>query len=239
MDNAKNFFKGFLFSLVLFSLYFFILPNLFAIILRNQIISDNFWISNLAYLAVYLGTFIIILLIIRKDIWKQFKEFIKEPKKFLSKGCTYWMYGLILMIVSNLVVTSLVHNIAVNEQATREVIFAKPLYAIPTIIIIGPVLEEVIFRFGFKKAFNKEIPYALFSAFIFGLLHVLTAIDNYTIANILAHASEFLYIIPYGSLGFFFAKAYYETDNIFSTIVPHILHNTLSVALILVSNFLV
>lgn len=238
MEKVKKFFKGMLFSAIIFVLYYLLLPNIFALLFKNGLDSKNFWILNLSQLGIYLGTFLVILLIVHKDIFKQFKEFIKNPKKVLNIGFTYWIYGMIVMIISNLLVTSILGNIAVNEQATRETLISTPLYAIPTIIFIGPFLEELVFRYCFKKSFNKEIPYALFCAFVFGLLHVMTAFDSFTLSNILSHASEFLFIIPYGSLGFFFAKAYYETDNIFSSVIPHMLHNSLSVLLILISNFL-
>jgi hypothetical protein len=148
------------------------------------------------------------------------------------------MYGVIVMIVSNLIVTYLVGDIAVNEQTTRDTLLTYPIYAIPTIIFFGPFLEELVFRFGLRKSFKKEITFALASAIIFGGLHVLTAIDEFTLTSILNHLSEFLFIIPYGALGFFFAKAYYETDNIFSSIIPHITHNTLSVLLIVLGSFI-
>ena len=238
MENVKKFFKGMLYSSIIFILYYLICPNLFAAAFQSGLKSTNFWISNLSALAVYLCTFLVILLIVHKDIFNQFKEFIKNRKTILNKGFTYWVYGVIVMIISNLIVTSIIGNIAVNEQATRETIMSSPLYAIPTIIIIGPFLEELVFRFCFRKSFNKKIPYALFCAFVFGLLHVMTAFDSFTLSNILSHASEFLFIIPYGSLGFFFAKAYYETDNIFSSVIPHILHNGISVLLILLTNLL-
>lgn len=238
MEKMIKFSKGILFSALLFLLYYLICPNLFAILLKGPLQSDNFWAYNFAYLGIYVFTFFIILLIVHKDIFKQFKEFIKEPKKYLNKGFSYWVYGIIVMMVSNLIVASLVGNIAVNEQETRQILISSPLYAIPAIIFFGPFLEELVFRYGFRKAFNKEIFYALFSAFVFGGLHVITALDEFTIANILSHIHEFLFIIPYGSLGFFFAKAYYETDNIFSSVVPHMLHNSLSVLLILITNFL-
>lgn len=238
MEKVTKFFKGILFSAIIFVLYYLICPNLFAALFIDGIKSSNFWISNLSQLAIYLFTFLVVLLIVHKDIFNQFKEFIKNPKKILNKGFTYWVYGMIVMILSNLIVTSIVGNIAVNEQATRETIMSAPLYAIPTIIIFGPFLEELVFRFCFRKAFTKEIPYALFCAFVFGLLHVMTAFDSFTLSNILAHASEFLFIVPYGSLGFFFAKAYYETDNIFSSVIPHMLHNSISVLLILLTNLL-
>jgi len=39
---------------------------------------------------------------------------------------------------------------------------------------------------------------------------------------------EILFIIPYGSLGFFFAKAYYDTNNIYTSYLAHFFHNLLS-----------
>ncbi len=238
MEKVLHFVKGILYTILLFLLYFLILPAVCSIILNKPLNSSNFWIRNLAYLSIYVFIFLIILAITHKEVFKQFKEFIHNPKQILNKGFSYWGYGIIIMILSNLIVTSLVGNIAVNEQTTRQTILSSPLYAIPATIFFGPFLEEIIFRFSLRKAFTKETIYALSSAFIFGGLHVLTAIDEFTLANIIAHLHEFLFIIPYGSLGYFFAKAYYETNNIFSSVIPHMLHNTLSVTLILLLSLL-
>jgi membrane protease YdiL (CAAX protease family) len=238
MEKLIKFIKGIIFAIIIFFLYLLILPNIFYLMFNNGINSNNYWISNLARLAIYFCTFLVIFLIVHKDIIKDFKEFIKNPKPILNKGLSYWIYGVIVMIISNLIISSLVGSIAVNEQTTRDTLLTSPIYAIPTIIIFGPFLEELVFRYAFKKAFNKKILYALTSALVFGGLHVLTAIDEFTIAGILAHLSEFLFIIPYGSLGFFFACAYYETDNIFSSVIPHTLHNFISVLLIIISSLL-
>lgn len=238
MEKTIKFCKGFFFSVGLFLLYYLICPNLLSILLKKPLSSNNFWVYNFAYLAIYVFTFLILILVVHKDIVNQFKEFLKEPKKYLNKGFSYWAYGMIVMIISNLIVSSLIGNIAVNEQVTRETLISSPIYAIPTIIFFGPFLEELVFRFGLRKSFNKKYTFAFFSAGVFGILHVLTAIDEWTLANLLSHLSEFLFIVPYGSLGFFFAKAYYETDNIFSSIIPHMLHNSLSIFLILLANFL-
>ena len=237
MEKGIKFIKGSLGTIGLFLLYFIICPNVFALLLSKPLQSDNFWVHNLAYLGVYVFTFLVVLLIIHKEIFRQWKVFIAEPKKYLSKGFSYWSTGLVVMLLSNLIISSLLGNIAVNEQETREVLLKSPLYAIPTIVFFGPFLEELIFRFELRKAFDKEIVYALCSAFIFGGLHIITAIEAPNIDSILAHIKEFLFIIPYGSLGYFFAKAYYETDNIFSSVIPHMLHNTLSVMLIMIMYF--
>ena len=53
------------------------------------------------------------------------------------------------------------------------------------------------------------------SGLLFGLVHVMGA-NNYF---------EYLLIVPYGALGFMFAKTITETDNIYSTILLHMLHN--------------
>lgn len=236
MNSFLKFLKGIFFSAVLFCLYYLICPNLFTFLFKNGLESSNYWIQNLSQLGVYLLTFLVILFIVRKDIWKQWKEFIHNPKPILNKGLTNWIYGVIIMVISNLLVTSIVGNIAVNEQTTRETLLKFPIYAIPTIVFMGPFLEEIVFRYGFRKAFTKKIPYALFCGLVFGLLHVITAFDS--VAAILPNIKEVLFLIPYGSLGFFFACSYYDTKNIFSSIIPHMLHNTLSVILILISNFL-
>lgn len=238
MKEKNNFFKAILFGLGIFLLYYIICPILFSSIFQSGVKSKNFWITNFSQLGIYLGTFLVILFIVHKDVFKQFKEFLNTPKKVLIPGFSYWGYGIIVMLLSNLIVSSLVGGIAVNEQVTRENIFISPIYSIPTILFIGPFLEELVFRFSFRKMFKKEIPYALFCAFVFGLLHVLTAFDSFTLSNIISHISEFLFIIPYGALGFFFAKSYYETENIFSSVIPHILHNTLSVLLIILLHFI-
>ncbi len=238
MEKVKKFTKGILFSVFIFLLYYLVCPKIFAYLLKKPLQSENFWVFNLSYLSIYIFTFLVILLFVHKDIFKQWKEFRKEPKKYLNKGFSYWVYGLIVMMLSNLIFSSLVGNIAVNEQVTREILLSAPLSMIPIIVFFGPFLEELVFRYGFRKSFQKEIPYALFSAIVFGGLHVLTAIDEFTFASIFSHLSEFLFIVPYGSLGFFFAKAYYETDNIFSSAIPHMLHNSISVLLILALHFL-
>lgn len=238
MKNGKKFCFGILFSILIFCLYYYVCPFIFAKIFAFGLKSTNFWLRNICSLAVYALTFLCIFLIVRKDIVKQFKDFKKNHKKILNKGFNYWAYGLIVMFISNLLITSLLGSTAVNEKVTENVIFTTPFYAIPTIVFFGPFLEELVFRYGFRKSFEKEKYYALFSALVFGLLHVTTAFDSFSISEIIKHASEFLFIVPYGSLGYFFAKAYYETDNIFSSVVPHMLHNTLSVFLIIIAKFL-
>ena len=44
---------------------------------------------------------------------------------------------------------------------------------------------------------------------------------------------DYLYIIPYMSLGIAFSALYHKTNNIFSSISMHALHNTVTIILYL------
>lgn len=90
--------------------------------------------------------------------------------------------------------------------------------------ILAPFIEELIFRKAFKDAIKSKWLFVLTSGIVFGCLHVVGSISS---------LYEILYIIPYSSLGIAFALAYHETDNIFSSIFLHFLHNTIVMSLVI------
>ena len=134
------------------------------------------------------------------------------------------------MIFTNLLVVSLAGGIATNEEANRSMISVMPVFSVISMAIVGPFIEEVLFRKGFRKAFKNDKAFMIFTALLFGGAHLLSAINLGTAAT---NPAQLLYIIPYSGLGYFFAKSYVETDTIFTSVVTHILHNSLSVFLIL------
>ena len=68
--------------------------------------------------------------------------------------------------------------------------------------------------------FKNKYIYVLISGLVFGGMHVISSASS---------MGDFLYIIPYSALGIAFALLYYDTDNIFTTISMHSLHNLLSI----------
>ena len=64
---------------------------------------------------------------------------------------------------------------------------------------------------------KKRWTFILTSGIIFGLLHV---VFSYT------SIVDFLYVIPYSLLGISFAYIVDKTDNITSSIMMHIIHNS-------------
>ena len=128
------------------------------------------------------------------------------------------------MMISNLIIVFLfLKGIAPNEEANREMLRNYPLYMIFAVTILAPICEELMFRLSFKNVFKNRLVYILFTGISFGAMHLL--------AN--TSLIELLYIIPYSALGIAFSAICYDTDNIYSSIIAHIMHNTLTVLLLL------
>ena len=96
-------------------------------------------------------------------------------------------------------------------------------------VIYAPFVEEIIFRkniydcvtaFGSNK--TTKWLYVMISGFIFAALHVSGTVKS----NL-----DYLYIIPYLSLGITFSLLYVKSDNVFSTISIHAFHNLVAVIL--------
>ncbi len=88
--------------------------------------------------------------------------------------------------------------------------------------ILAPIVEELTFRKAIGGIFKNKWLFCFISGLIFGLLHVLGNASSWY---------EYLYVISYGGLGFFFAYAYQETGTIFTSISMHMLHNSLLILL--------
>ena len=74
-----------------------------------------------------------------------------------------------------------------------------------------------------SKVFNNKYAFVAISAILFGLVHTLADLSN--LLNL-------LYIIPYGALGLGFALMDYETKSTFTSIVMHMIHNTITCILL-------
>ena len=133
---------------------------------------------------------------------------------------------MIIMMISNIIISLFTNNLAANEQAVREMIDKYPLYMAFQVMLYAPISEEIIFRKSIDKIFKNKYLYIFISGLIFGGLHVISSITSLV---------DCLYLLPYCSLGFVFALLYKNTNNnIFSTITAHAFHNTLALLLYLI-----
>lgn len=203
------------------SMLFFIL-EIFGIDINN--LNDTLkvvfmFISDLLFL-------VLLFFIYRKDLTKEFKNFFN--KKLFSNirlSFNYWIVGLIIMVISNGIIAVITNgSLAGNEESVRELIDKFPIYMAFQVMLYAPITEEIIFRKTIKKSINNKWFYILISGFVFGGLHVIGNVET---------SLDWLYLIPYCSLGFIFAMLYNRTNNIFSTITAHSFHNTLAFILYL------
>lgn len=168
---------------------------------------------------------IILITVYFKTLKKDFKSYFKNFLNNFEQSFKYYLIGFVIMVISNLILVVILNNgLATNEENVRKMIGTLPLYMIFSVSIYAPLTEELIFRKSIRDIINNKYVYILISGLIFGFLHISSSISSII---------DLLYLIPYSSLGIAFAYTYYKTNNIFSTIMLHSMHNTIAIILYL------
>ena len=199
----------------------------------------NFTIDNLSreWQIIYnlvcdVGFIIIVLLVYKDRITREFKEYFSNFKSNFIQSFKYYLVGFIIMIVSNNIINIFFKMaIASNEETIRNLIHEYPIYMLFSVAIYAPIVEETIFRrsikdciLTFKDNFFTKYLYIIVSGLIFAVMHILGQTTTYL---------DYIYFVPYMALGCAFAALYYKTDNLWSTIMLHAFHNTLAIILYL------
>lgn len=125
-----------------------------------------------------------------------------------------------MTLSSFLISLILKQNVSTNEALVRQSIKIAPLYMLFTCSIVAPIFEEMVFRKSLQGLIKYKWLFILISGLSFGLLHVLGSYTSWI---------DFLYVIPYGSMGCAFAYLLTKTNNITLPIIIHMLHNTILV----------
>lgn len=223
--KLTNYHKKVLKSLSIFLIYYF-LPILviipFIFIYKNGEINDG-----LFQLVFDIVLAVILFLIYKEDLKEDFKDFKTNNEKYIKSAVKYWIMGLLIMALSNSIINLInPSGIAGNEESIRDLLTKDTFNMVFAIIIFAPFIEELMFRKTLKDIIKNKWILVLMSALLFGGAHVLSTYEA---------PIDLLYIIPYGVLGGFFAYMYYKTNNIFTSMTMHAIHNGLLVLLILLS----
>lgn len=201
-------------------LYLFIMPLLLSRIL-NVCIKNNVLYEIIFYSII----FIVTTMLFKDEYYNTFKPHFKNLKKNIISNISIYAYGLIGMIGSNVLINLLLSNqMPYNESINREILMKSPILFIFNAVLVGPICEELVFRSNYKYIKNDKL-YIIITASIFSLLHTINGITN---------PIMLIYFIPYLSLGLSFAYIYRKTNNIHSSIFFHMLHNGLTVLLLLI-----
>ncbi len=227
-NNVKKILK----AIIIFGLYYgFSYAVELIISLFNINISSFKYIYKLIYLYVMeLIPFIFVVLIYRKDLIEDFKKFKNNIENYADKYVRYYLLGVVLMSVSNIIISMITStDTSNNEEIVRRITDILPIYSVISCVIFAPLVEELIYRKTVKNIFvNKKLS-IIMSGLLFGLAHVIG-----TYKGIL----DLLYVIPYGLFGAVFMYVYIDSDNIWTTISLHLLHNAFFLTTYFISSML-
>lgn len=216
------------FALIILMLFWGIIPS---IVLSVIGINPDNLSSTVKYVITFINDILFLGILvsiyyksIKNNILKYFKYNFKDNFK---TSISYWLIGLGIMYVSNFIIAIVMNGqLTENEETVRNMIDMAPLYMLFQLVIYAPISEELIFRRSFRDIFKNKWAFAIVSGVVFGGLHAISSITNVV---------SLLYLIPYCSLGIVFGLLYYKTNNIFSTIVVHAIHNFMALILYLVT----
>lgn len=221
--NNFMLFIGLFFMDLLYSSLVVVLFKYFGI----DIMSMSLGMKYFSLILIDISFMLILYFIYMRDINSEIRSYFKNFKKYFSFGFKFWLLGLVLMIVSNLIIQYVYPVGASNEEAVQESLKLFPVYTVFASCIFAPFVEEIIFRKCLGKVFNNDVLFIIVSGFLFGFAHTLASIGMGT--------SQMLYIIPYGLFGCVFAYMYRKTNNIFTSVMFHFIHNSILVTISLLS----
>lgn len=180
---------------------------------KETVLANSFIIWSL--IAFSLGL-LITLFLLRKEMGS---SEIRKDQAPISTSIA-WAIGGIFLAYFAQATAAMIENIigieigSENTQAILNIIEVFPFFIIVT-SIIGPILEEIVFRkiiFGsLYQRFNFAVS-AVLSSLIFAVAH-----------------RDFEHLLMYTAMGFTFAFLYVQTKRIIVPIIAHVTMNTIVV----------
>ena len=221
-DKTKN-----IAFFILISIFFLIFEIIYPLLGFNY---DSFSLRTKVLLMFLKYIVFLVILVIRyhKYLKEKWNDFRKNKSKYINIAFKWWSLGFLLMMVINQILDRIVHGVGANEETVQALLANEPVIAIIATTLFAPIVEEFIYRKLLQDCFKNKILFIIMSGLIFGLIHVIGS----------SNPLDYLFIISYGLFGACFAKILTETDNIYSTIMVHMIHNGLLSLLAIVVNFL-
>lgn len=177
----------------------------------------------IAYIIGYVIMLVISFFIYKDDLMSNYQTLKEDIKNNWQKIVFFSILFTSLVYISNFILYYLLGDIAQNESLVREELFASPILMSINIIILGPIVEELIFRMPFKNVQKHKFLTFIIYSLIFAGVHIV----------IKTSLLEILYIIPYMFLSLSFSYSFYKTDNIYLSMGIHIINNFLNVMILL------
>lgn len=223
-ERTKNLIKGIVGIFVYFFFNFATYDILKLIGIDGSKLSD----AQVVLVSTIFSLIIVIFLILisRKKFIQNIKDFLKNNISYFKRNAKYWLWSLAIMFVSNLFISLIFNTItSANDQAVRTLFDSFPIYIFFSAVIIAPFTEELVFRQSIRYLIKNDYLFIIVSGLIFGFMHVLASLSS---------VADILYLIPYSVPGFAFAYMLTKEDNVMVPISFHLIHNGLSMALMII-----
>jgi len=165
-----------------------------------------------------------LIILFRKLLANDVRVFGNYRKRYIP----FILVGAALTIVLSGVGDTISANIGAgllpNQQANAEMAASYPVLAFFQMAICAPVIEELIFRRAIKVIAPNRLVYYIASVLLFGFFHIIWGFT---------FPASFL--LMFGSAGAALALAYIydRSNNIWCSILAHLINNVLAVIVML------
>ncbi|MBF9649835.1 CPBP family intramembrane glutamic endopeptidase [Streptococcus pseudopneumoniae] len=223
MMSNKN--KGILIFAILYTvLFMFDGVKLLASLMPSAIANYLVYVV----LALY-GSFLF-----KDRLIQQWKEIRKTKRKFFFGVLTGWLFLFLMTVVFEFVSEMLKQFFGLvgqglNQSNIQSTFQEQPILIAVFACVIGPLVEELIFRQTLLRYLRKSLPTWL-SIFIAGLAFALTHMHSLDL-------SEWVGAVGYLGAGLALSITYVkEKENIYYPLLIHMLSNSLSLIILAISS---
>ena len=190
--------------------------------------------STIANYLVYVVLALYGSFLFKDRLIQQWNEIRKTKRKFFFGVFKGWLFLILMTLVFKFVSEMLKQFFGLvgqglNQSNIQSTFQEQPLLLAVFACIIGPLVEELLFRQLLLHYLQKRLP-GLLSIILVGLVFALTHMHSLAL-------SEWVSAVDYLGGGLAFSIIYVkEKENIYYPLVVHMLGNSLSFIILVISN---
>lgn len=182
--------------------------------------------------SIYITLLPLLLIMLKSDLvndWSSFKKIKPMWFQVIAIGYLYIVLGNLLASYLQNFLSGLLNIIprqSVNQISIENALSSNgAVFMILAAVLLGPIIEELIFRKAIFGLFKSDKIALAVSTFVFGAVHLLG--ESSIITGLINGIAYFM-------MGFIFGYIYLKNDkNIYVPIAVHIISNLISILLIL------
>lgn len=194
---------------------------------------DPIFLSIIFQYIIYVPIFVLAIFMLSKDIKKSIKDAGKMKTLYLVAFCGIGLIacyvGIYFGDLISMIIDPLTEDSA-NQNAIQTMYLSKygPLMILD-VCVIGPMVEELVFRGSIQKGLLKlnVKPWIaiIITAITFGFIHVIDA-------------GDYSQVFPYIFMGISLGYVSYKTKNLVPNTIIHVLINTIASSVIIIQGLL-